>query len=103
MLVLVCVVVVVGMNRTTEINSDTTTTTGISTTTSYITPTTVTITTRSKILTTTTKFYRWVECGGCGGFLLIGVFNHVVMGMLVVALEGYCTVKGCYSVVLEVL
>ena len=35
--------------------------------------------------------------------LVIGVCNDVVMGMVVVAVVGYCSVKGCYFVVLEVL
>ena len=33
----------------------------------------------------------------------IGVCNDVVMGMVVVAVVGYCSVNGCYFVVLEVL
>ena len=57
----------------------------------------------SKILTTTPKFYIRVVIGGCGGLLVIGVCNDVVMGMVVVAVVGYCSVKGCYFVVLEVL
>ena len=59
---------------------------------SYITPTTITITTISKILTTTTKFYRRVVCGG---FLVIVVFNDVVMGMGVLQGEGllFCIVS----------
>ena len=51
------------------------------------------------MLTTTTKFLRRVVCGGCGGcggLLVIGVCNDVVIGMLVVAVVGYCIVKGCY-------
>ena len=35
--------------------------------------------------------------------LVIGVCNDVVMGMVVVVVVGYCSVKGCYFVVLEVL
>ena len=70
---------------------------------SYITPTTITITTLSKILTTTPKLYIRVVIGGCGGLLGIGVCNDVVMRMVVVAVVGYCSVKGCYYVVLEVL
>ena len=33
----------------------------------------------------------------------IGVCNDVVMGMVVVAVVGYCSVNGCYFVVSEVL
>ena len=35
--------------------------------------------------------------------MVIGVSNDVVTGMVVVAVVGYCVVKGCYFVVLGVL
>ena len=39
-----------------------------------------------------------VVCGGCGGLLVIGVCNDVVIGFMVMAVVGYCSVKGRYFV-----
>ena len=41
-----------------------------------------------------------VVCDGCGDLLVIDVFIDVVMGMMKVAVVGYCGVKGFYSMVI---
>ena len=58
----------------------------------YSTPTTITFITLTTAHTATANTFRRAVIGGCVGFQVIVVGVDVVVGMVVVAVVGYCNV-----------
>ena len=58
----------------------------------YSTPTTITFITLTTAHTATTNTFRRAVLGGCGGLQVIVVGVDIVLGMVVVAVVGYCYV-----------
>ena len=58
----------------------------------YSTPTTIPFITLTTVHTATANTFRRAVLGGCGGLQVIVVGVDVVVGMVVVAVVGYCDV-----------